>query len=182
MSRLGKKPIPVPAGVDVKIEDGRITVKGPKGELVRDFDAKLLKMEKTAEGLVITPQKQNWKILALWGTYASHAKNMMKGVTGGFSKVLVIEGIGFRAQTEGKQLVLNLGFSHPVKMAIPEGIEIKVEKNKINISGFNKELVGQTAATIRSLKKPEPYKGKGIRYEKEIIRKKAGKKAVGAGS
>lgn len=179
MSRIGKKPIMVPDGVEIKIENGKVGVKGPKGELVRFFKPDIsVKLE--GRTLVLKPVKPDTDkgIRALWGTYASHIINMIEGVIKGFSKSLVIEGVGFRAQLDGRDLVLNLGFSHPVRKSIPPGIEIRVEKNKILVSGNDKELVGQTAAEIRALKKPEPYKGKGIRYEDEVVRRKAGKKSV----
>lgn len=179
MSRIGKKPIAIPDGVEIRNEAGKITVKGPKGELARVFKSQI-NFEIKDRSVVLKPAKPepDKSVLALWGTYASHLKNMIEGVSGGFSKTLLIEGIGFRAQAEGKNLVLNLGFSHPVKKSVSAGIEIKIEKNKITVSGLDKELVGQTAAEIRMLKKPEPYKGKGIRYENEVVRRKAGKKAA----
>ncbi len=179
MSRIGKKPIIIPAGVDVKVEGNKFSAKGPLGVLERVFD-KSISIKKEDNIVVLTPQKKGVETNALWGTYASLVKSMVEGVSKGFSKTLVVEGIGFRAQLEGKTLVMNLGFSHQIKMPAPEGIDIKVEKNKIEVSGIDKQLVGQTAATIRAYKKPEPYKGKGIRYENEIIRRKAGKKAVGS--
>ncbi|MBU1179209.1 50S ribosomal protein L6 [Patescibacteria group bacterium] len=183
MSRLGKKPIIIPEGIEVKIENGKVNVGGPKGELVKIFKDSIISIDKKDGCLELRPKKENTQSAALWGTYASHLTNMIEGVISGFSKNLLIEGIGYKAQIDGsgKKLILNLGFSHPVEMVIPEGISVKVEKNKMEISGIDKELVGETAARIRALKKPEPYKGKGIRYENEVIRRKAGKKAVGAG-
>jgi large subunit ribosomal protein L6 len=178
MSRLGKKPITIPEGVEIKIEDGKVYVKGPKGELERCFDTSV-NIKKEDNFIKVAPKEKSTHCFALWGTYVSHIKNMIEGVTEGFSKNLIMEGVGFKAQIEGSDLVLNLGFSHPVTMIIPEGIDVNVEKNKIQVSGINKELVGETAAKIRAFKKPEPYKGKGIRYENEVIRRKAGKKAVG---
>lgn len=177
MSRIGKKPIAIPEGVEVKAEKGRVSVKGPKGQLERVFDDSIKII--IEDGFVkLAPVSEAEKSSALWGTYASHVQNMIEGVLNGFTKNLIIEGIGYKAATEGKNLVLSLGFSHPVKMPIPAGLEIKTEKNKITVSGADKEAVGQTAAKIRALKKPEPYKGKGIRYENEIVRRKAGKKAI----
>jgi len=180
MSRLAKKPIIIPEGVSVEISDSKITVSGPKGKLERAFDLMLVKIEKKDNSLNLFLGRQTSQAGMLLGTYASHIKNMIAGVTGGFSKNLIIEGIGYRAQLEGRNLVLSLGYSHPVKMAVPDGIEIKIEKNKIFVSGTDKELVGEAAAKIRACKKPEPYKGKGIRYENEIIRRKSGKKTVAA--
>lgn len=179
MSRIGKKPIIIPEGVDVKIEGGKVLVKGPLGELERVFGNVIL-IEKEGNVVKLTPQKMGVRYNALWGTYASLVNGMIEGVSKGFSKKLVIEGIGYKAQVEGEVLVLNLGFSHPVKMNIPQGVDIKVEKNKMEVSGIDKQLIGEIAATIRAFKKPEPYKGKGIRYEDEVIIRKAGKKAVGS--
>lgn len=178
MSRIGKKPIIIPGGVEVKIEGGKVFVKGPLGELERVFD-KVILIKKEDDVIKLTLQKKSVKANALWGTYASLISGMVEGVSRGFSKKLIVEGIGYKAQIEGRVLVLSLGFSHPIKVSIPEGVDIKVDKNKIEVSGIDKQLVGETAATIRASKKPEPYKGKGIRYENEVIRRKAGKKAVG---
>jgi large subunit ribosomal protein L6 len=177
MSRIGKKPILIPAGVEVKINDGVFSAKGPKGENSRifknDIDIAI------NDGIItLNPVRQTKELSALWGTYASHIQNMIKGVTDGFEKKLIIEGIGFKAQLDGANLVLSLGLSHPVKKEIPQGIKVTTEKSLITISGIDKEKVGQFSAEVRALKKPEPYKGKGIRYENEIIRRKAGKKAT----
>jgi len=180
MSRIGKKPIEIPKEVTVNIEGQVIRVKGPKGELKRDFKRDMIDIKVEGDLVKLELKKKNIQAQALWGTYASHIKNMIDGVTSGFSKGLIIEGIGYKAQAEGKNLILNLGFSHSVKMPIPNEIEMSMEKNKIRISGIDKELVGEIAAKIRLLKKPEPYKGKGIRYENEIVRRKAGKRAVGS--
>lgn len=184
MSRIGKKPIIIPEGVEVKMENGALGVKGPLGETRRVFkgdisisvdkDKKEINLKPSAEKKISRPKE----VSALWGTYASHIRNMVLGVTKGFSKSLVIEGVGYRASKEGSTLVLSLGFSHPVKVQIPQGIDSKIEKNIITLSGVDKEQVGAFAAKIKALKKPEPYKGKGIRYEGEIIRHKAGKKAA----
>jgi len=178
MSRLGKKPIKIPEGVDVEIKNSVVSVKGPKGMLDRDFND-FVKIDKQDKIIQLSPVSKNERAKAFWGTYTSHLRNMIEGVKNGFSKKLILEGVGFRVSLEGQELVFNVGFSHPVNFKIPEGIEIKVEKNNIEVSGIDKQLVGQTAAEIRALKKPEPYKGKGIRYKDEVIRRKAGKKAVG---
>ncbi|MDD5033020.1 MAG: 50S ribosomal protein L6 [Candidatus Pacebacteria bacterium] len=175
MSRLGKKPILIPDNVEVRIEKGEVFVKGPLGEIQRKF-GNAISMKIEDKSVMLEPVKLNSSTNALWGTYASHVKNMIDGVSKGFSKELIIEGIGYRVQAEGTGLVFNIGFSHPVKMEIPKGISVKLEKNKMLISGIDKEIVGQTAATIRALKKPEPYKGKGIRYIDEVVRRKSGKK------
>jgi large subunit ribosomal protein L6 len=179
MSRLGKKPILIPSGVEVKIDGEIVSVKGPKGELKRLFKNDV-NISLNDNEMVLSPSRNSKEVMALWGTYVSHLKNMIDGVTKGFEKKLVIEGIGFRAQLEGKNLVLNLGFSHPIKIGIPDDLKAQVEKNIISILGADKEKVGALSAKIRALKKPEPYKGKGIRYENEIIRRKAGKKAATA--
>jgi len=182
MSRLGKKPIIIPEGVEVNFKDNLLTVKGPLGQISRSFkDDIVISVEK--DKIILNPNttkkiRRAKEVSSLWGTYASHIRNMIKGVVQGFNKVLVIEGVGYRATKEGSTLVLNLGFSHPVKMAIPAGIDLKLEKNMILISGPDKEQVGMFAAQVRALKKPEPYKGKGIRYQDEFIKHKAGKKAV----
>lgn len=182
MSRLGKKPIIIPEGVQVKFEKGILTAKGPKGETSRAFkDDIVISIDKDKIILKISEAKKfrhAKEVSALWGTYGSHIRNMVKGAAEGFSKILAIEGIGYKAQKEGEILVLSLGFSHPVKVTIPKNIDLKTEKNTIIIFGADKEEVGAFASKVRALKKPEPYKGKGIRYQGEVVRHKAGKKAV----
>lgn len=181
MSRLGKKPIEIPVGVEVKKTDGKISVKGPLGCVERSFRNLVdISIGNADRNIKLKPRKKDKLSLDLWGTYVSHIRNMITGVVSGYSKILIIEGIGYKAAMDGRDLVLSLGLSHPVRVAAPAGLEIKTEKNKITIFGIDKELVGQTTATIRALKKPEPYKGKGIRYEGEIIKRKAGKKAAGS--
>ena len=181
MTAIGEKPTRIPEGVTVEKQDGRVVVRGPKGMLERAF-RKDIAITPGEHEIAVSIPKPFRGDTALRGTYASHLKNMMHGVVNGYEKKLLIEGIGFRAQLQGTDLVLSLGFSHPVIVRQPEGITLTVEKNKISVSGIDKEKVGQTAAHIRSLKKPEPYKGKGIRYENEVIRRKAGKKAASATS
>lgn len=178
MSRVGKQPIQIPEGVEVKLDNDFVIVKGSKGELKNEIRSEI-KVEIKDKEIKLKPVKFHKGTQALWGTYRSHIANMIEGVTKGFEKKLEIQGVGYRANLEGKDLVLSLGFSHPIKMKAPEGIEFKVEKNAITISGIDKQLVGQVAAEIRSKRKPEPYKGKGIRYEGEVVRRKAGKKVVG---
>jgi large subunit ribosomal protein L6 len=177
MSRLAKKPILVPEKTEIKILDGVVSVKGPLGELKKSYSSKV-KIALTPEGVMVTADKLNPETKSFLGTYVSHIRNMIKGVNSGFSKKLIIEGIGFKAEVKGAELILNLGFSHPVKVLIPAGLKVVVEKGAMTVSGFDKELVGEYAAKIRSLKKPEPYKGKGIRYEGEVIKMKQGKKTV----
>ena len=177
MSRLAKRPIAIPAKTEVTVGGGLVTVKGPKGTLTKPLN-RLVKIEVGAEGVQVAPNAESLAARATLGTYASHVRNMIEGVNKGFAKKLLVEGVGYKWDVQGKNLNLALGFSHPVKVAIPEGLTVAVEKGALNISGFNKELVGQFAADVRALKKPEPYKGKGIRYEGEIIRRKQGKKAA----
>ena len=178
MSRIGKQLIQIPEGVEVKLDNDLVIVKGPKGELKNQIRQEI-KVEINDKEIELKPVIFRKGTQALWGTYRSHIANMIQGVTQGFEKKLEIVGVGYRANLEGKDLVLNLGYSQPIKMNASEGIEFKAEKNIITVSGIDKQLVGQIAAEIREKRKPEPYKGKGIRYEDEIVRRKAGKKAVG---
>lgn len=177
MSRLAKRPIALPPKTEVSVAAGTISVKGPKGTLTRPAH-RLIQLEVGAEGVQVSPKSDTQEGRALLGTYASHIRNMLQGVTTGFTKKLLIEGVGFKWDVQGKTLTLSLGFSHPVKMAIPEGLTVTADKGALTIAGFDKELVGQFAADVRAQKEPEPYKGKGIRYEKEVIRRKQGKKAA----
>lgn len=177
MSRIGKQPIQIPEGVEVKIDDNLVVVKGPKGELTQELHPEIAIEIKDKEVLVKLAEKSK-KSSAIWGTYRALIGNMIEGVTKGFEKRLIFEGVGYRASVSGNKLVLNLGFSHPIEIETPKGIEFKVEKNTITVSGVDKQLVGEVAANIRAKRKPEPYKGKGIRYEDEVIRRKAGKKVV----
>ncbi len=178
MSRIAKNPIPIPAQTEVSLAGGILTVKGPKGTLTRPVKDDVAF---AIEGGTVTLSPKNENDIfsrALWGTYASHVKNMLAGVTGGYQKKLILEGVGFKSEVKGKELALALGFSHGVNVPIPEGIAVTAEKNVITISGIDKEAVGQFAASVRALKKPEPYKGKGFRYDGEVIRRKQGKKAA----
>ncbi|MDP2593082.1 MAG: 50S ribosomal protein L6 [bacterium] len=177
MSRIGKKIIPIPAQTEVTLTDGSFAVKGPKGVLTRNF-LPLISIEKTPEGIVLKPKEETVFSKMLWGTYSSHIQNMIKGVVTPYEKKLILEGVGFRAEVKGKDIVMQLGFSHPVSVAIPEGIAVVVEKSLITVSGIDKEQVGQFAARLRDKKKPEPYKGKGMRYEDEVVRRKEGKKTA----
>jgi len=176
MSRVGKKPIEIPAGVDVEIDGRFIKVKGSKGDLDFKLPDKKLKFKKEDNNLYILRQDESKRIKSLHGLSRSIVGNMIIGVKEGYSKKLVIEGVGYRAQVKDKELVLQLGFSHPVSYTIPEGIQIEVlETKEILVSGIDKAKVGEVAAEIRDFYKPEPYKGKGISYEGEKIRRKAGK-------
>ena len=177
MSRLAKRPITIPAKTEVTVSGGLVMVKGPKGTLQKPLH-RLVTVEVGQDGVQVLPKGESLQSRALIGTFASHIKNMIGGVNTGFSKKLLIDGVGYKWDVQGKTLNLALGFSHPVKVAIPEGLTVKAEKGALDISGFDKELVGQFAADIRAMKKPEPYKGKGIRYDGEVIRRKQGKKAA----
>jgi large subunit ribosomal protein L6 len=178
MSRIGKQTVIVPAGTEVKLSGVTFTAAGPKGTLTRDFPGKVDILINGSE-ITFAPQVSNDRTVnALWGTYASHVKNMIEGVNAGFTKKLILEGVGFKSDVAGTVLNLALGFSHPVKVEIPAGLTVTAEKNNITITGIDKELVGQFTASIRSMKKPEPYKGKGFRYSDEVIRRKQGKKAA----
>lgn len=177
MSRLAKRPIQIPAKTEVTVGSGVVAVKGPKGTLQKPLH-RAVSVEVGPEGVQVSPKNDSLEARALIGTYASHIRNMVAGVNQGFAKKLLIEGVGFKWDVQGKTLNLSLGFSHPVKVAIPEGLTVTAEKGVLTIAGFDKELVGQFSADVRSLKKPEPYKGKGIRYEGEVIRRKQGKKAA----
>ena len=177
MSRLAKNPIAIPSGVTVTVADNTVTVKGAKGELVRSFDP-VVTVSVDGETVVVSKNADDVYARSLWGTVASHVKNMIQGVTQGYEKKLILEGVGFKSAVSGKSLDLALGFSHPVKVEIPANLTVTAEKNVISISGTDKELVGQFSAYVRSLKKPEPYKGKGFRYDDETIRRKQGKKSA----
>jgi len=177
MSRISKQPIVIPTGVTV-IRNGKdITIAGAKGSLTRTFLPEI-KIEISPTEIIVTNSEETIFTKALVGTYASHLKNMILGVTEGFTKKLILEGVGYKVAVNGNQIDMALGFSHPVKLEIPKGLTVTAEKNVTTITGFDKDLVGLFAAKLRSLKKPEPYKGKGMRYEGEIIRRKEGKKNV----
>lgn len=174
MSRIGKRSIPIPKEVEIHIEGDRLSVKGPKGELTRSIHPKIR----------ITPDNDTIKVAvdgisrkdnALHGLFGALVSNMVIGVTRGFQKSLEIVGVGYRAEAKGRTAVFNVGYSSPVNFDLPDGIDMNVDKNTITLSGSDKELLGRTAAKIRALRPPEPYKGKGIKYADEMIRRKAGK-------
>jgi len=177
MSRIGKKEIEIPEKTEVVIVNGELRVKGPLGELVRKLRPEIAVKQ---ENNIITLEKVEDTVFtrALWGTYASHISNMIAGVNKPFEKKLIVEGVGFKSNVKGEDLVMSLGFSHDVIIAIPKDLTVTAEKNIITISGIDKERVGSFTADIRVKKKPEPYKDKGIRYEGEIIRRKQGKKTA----
>ena len=175
MSRIGRLPVAIPAGVEVSVAEGNVvTVKGPKGTLERALPTEMeIKVE---DGHVVVARPNDLKKMkSLHGLTRSLIHNMVVGVSEGYTKTLEVNGVGYRAAKQGKKLTLNLGYSHPVEMEDPEGIETKVDGNKISVSGISKEKVGQFAAEIRDKRRPEPYKGKGIKYDTEVIRRKVGK-------
>ena len=178
MSRIGRMPIDVPAGVTIDVkEDNVVTVKGPKGTLTSQFD-KDMKISKEGEQFIVSRPTEQKRHKALHGLTRTLVNNMVLGVSEGFEKALSVQGVGYRAQKQGKKLILTLGYSHPVEMEEPEGIEYDVPNpNSIIVKGIDKQLVGEFAANIRATRKPEPYLGKGIRYAGEYVRRKAGKSA-----
>ena len=178
MSKVGKLPVALPAGVNVTVANGVITVKGPKGELKQSFHDEIdIKVEGTE--VVLTTKNNAKQTNAYHGLYRSLINNMVKGVTEGFTKTLVITGVGYRAEVKGKELVMNLGYSSDYIAIIPEGLTVVATPDgKLTISGIDKQLVGEFSSQVRKLRKPEPYKGKGIRYETETIRRKVGKTGV----
>lgn len=182
MSRIGRMPVTIPTAVKVKQDGGKISVEGPKGKLSHEVPD-VLKVSIAGTTLTVARSSDESRIKALHGLHRALIANMVKGVEAGFSKELEIVGIGYRAQVQGKTLTLNVGFSHPVVLAIPEGITVQAPKpTALTISGPDKHGVGQFAANIRRVAPPEPYKGKGIKYANEVIRRKAGKAATGAGA
>ena len=177
MSRIGNKPILLPADVNVTVVDNNVTVKGPKGELSFDFDKNLSLVVEGNELHVKRPNDSKW-MKTIHGTTRALVHNMVEGVSKGFTKILEINGVGYRATLQGNKVVLNVGYSHQVELEVPAGLKVELPKNTvINISGIDKQLVGQFAAEIREVRKPEPYKGKGIKYSDEHIRRKEGKTA-----
>lgn len=179
MSRIGKLPIEIPESVKVDIEGTHLKVIGPKGELSYKFRS-VIKVEMKDQNILVSVKRETRNSAGYFGLTRTLISNMIHGVTEGFEKKLEFHGVGYRVALEGRDLVMHLGFSHPVRYIPREGIEIKVEKNVISVFGIDKQLVGQTAAEIREFKKPEPYKGKGIKYEDERIKRKAGKAAAKA--
>lgn len=177
MSRIAKKPIQIPPKTEASFSGGVMTVKGPLGTLTKTFRP-YIGIAINDGAITLTLESNTLQARALWGTYASHIKNMIAGVNKPYEKKLIIEGIGFKADVKGTNLVLALGFSHPVTVPIPADIKVVSEKNTLTVSGIDCEKVGQFAAVVRALRKPEPYLGKGIRYVDEVIRRKQGKKAA----
>lgn len=175
MSRVGRQPIPLPSQVSIEIEGAHVTVKGPKGELSRDLPAEMQIRVENGEVLVTRPSDAP-QHRALHGLTRTLVANMVTGVDSGFTKTLELHGVGYRAQRQGEKVVLTVGFSHPVEVTAPPGVELEVDgTNRIHVRGIDKELVGHVAAEVRAVRPPEPYKGKGIRYAGERVRRKAGK-------
>ena len=174
MSRIGKKPIAIPKGVEVRFEGDRLKVKGPKGELNLNVHPDV-KLDIEDNSIAVSVVDETRESRSIHGLFRVLIDNMVTGVTKGFEKILEIVGVGYRAELKGRTAVFNLGYSHPINFELPEGIDAKIEKTKITLSGIDRELLGMTAAKIRSFRKPEPYKGKGIKYAGEMIRRKAGK-------
>jgi large subunit ribosomal protein L6 len=177
MSRIGKQVITLPEKTEMQVKGTSVMIKGPLGEITRAFDP-IIAISLNGRDITLLPTKETLESRALWGTYASHLKNMVNGVNKPFERKLILEGIGYKSEVKGDEINFALGFSHPVKVKIPTGLKVTAEKNLITISGVNKEEVGGFAAQIRALKKPEPYKGKGMRYDDETIKRKQGKKTA----
>lgn len=177
MSRIGKNAIEIPEKTEVTVVDGVLSVKGPLGTISKKAHS-LVKIMVDGKEVRVEPANTSKLARSLWGTFAAHLRNMIAGVNKKYQKKLILEGIGYRIEMQGKDIKFSVGFSHPVIMPVPEGIEVLIEKNVITVSGIDKDEVGQFAAVIRAVKKPEPYKGKGIRYEGEFVRRKQGKKAA----
>lgn len=181
MSKLAKKPIAIPEGVEIKESNGALEVKGKQGTMTLPI-LPFVQVNLAGHEAILKTFGTHKQARANWGTMAALFKNSLKGTVEGFNKILELEGIGFRATMEGNDLVLNVGLTHPIKFAPPAGIKITVEKGTVNISGIDRSLVGLVAAQIRKLKPPEPYKGTGIHYKGEVIRRKAGKKVAAGGA
>lgn len=182
MSLIGKKPIPVESGAKVSIAGQTVTVEGGKTRLSFDFDRELaVELDDDGKNVLVTRVTETKKAKALHGTTRAIISNMIEGVTKGFSRELEVVGVGWNAQLQGKTVVLNVGYAHPRKVNVPDGVNVEIQQNKIKVTGPDKQLVGQTAAAIRSQRKPEPYNGKGIKYSDEVIIRKQGKAFAGGG-
>lgn len=181
MSRIGKQPINLPAGVTTTVTGDVVVVKGPKGELTQKLHS--VAVVEVADNVlnVMVKNPNDKKQRAIWGLMRSLLQNMVTGVTEGFSKKLEFNGVGYKVAVSGSNVNMSLGYSHPIVFPLPQGITAEAEKNVLKLTGFDKHLVGETAAQIRKLRKPEPYKGKGVKYDSEVIRRKAGKAAKAAG-
>jgi large subunit ribosomal protein L6 len=177
MSRIGKQIITLPEKTEFTQTGNVVSVKGPLGELSKSFNP-IIEVVLNGRDITLVPKRETLESRALWGTYASHMKNMVSGVNKPFEKKLILEGIGYKSEVKGDSITFALGFSHPVVVPVPAGLKVTAEKNSITVSGIDKEAVGEFAAKLRALKKPEPYKGKGMRYSDEVIKRKQGKKSA----
>lgn len=177
MSRVGKKPIALPEKTEITISGSTMTVKGPNGSLAREIPA-VLDVVVTGREVQVSPKKDAPASSVMWGTFSSHLKNMIEGVVTPFVRKLLIEGVGYKWEVKGETLHLNIGFSHPIDLKIPKDVKIVIEKGVFVATSINKDSIGQFVSQVRALRKPEPYKGKGIRYETEVIRRKEGKKTT----
>jgi large subunit ribosomal protein L6 len=177
MSRIGKQVFEIKAGTTVTLSGNVLSVKGKLGEIKREIDLNTIDVKIEDNKITLSPKRNDKKAKSLWGTYGAHIRNMLKGVETIYEKTLLVEGVGYKWELLGKQVKLALGFSHPVLVDIPEGLTIAIEKLTMKISGIDKDKVGMFAKNIRALKEPEPYKGKGIRYSDEVIRRKQGKRS-----
>ncbi len=180
MSKIGQLPIAIPSGVTLEINGGTVNISGPKGKLEVNFKKDLLDVKIEEGNVVVSPKKESKIARSVWGTTRMLISNNIKGVTEGWKKQLELVGTGYRSEVQGNKLVLTVGYSHPVNIEAPEGITFKVEKSVINVDGIDKQVVGQVSANIRASRPPEPYKGKGVKYVGEVIRRKAGKAAKAA--
>lgn len=180
MSKIGQLPIKIPAGVAIEVKEKMVNITGPKGELSTNFLNNLLNIEIKDNELIVSIKKDNKNSRSVWGTTRMLLANNVTGVTDGWKKQLELVGTGYRSEVQGDTLVLTVGYSHPVNVKAPKGITFRVEKNIVNVDGVDKQLVGQVAANIRSSRPPEPYKGKGVKYVDEVVRRKAGKAAKAA--
>ena len=174
MSRIGKMPIPIPKGVQVDLKDDLLLVKGPKGQLQRKIHPKI-KIDTANGQIIVTVIEQSRESNAFQGLFRSLIANMVHGVSQGFEKSLEIVGVGYRAELSGRTATFHLGYSHPINFDLPEGVDAQIDRTRVTLTSIDKELLGQTAATIRGFRKPEPYKGKGVKYVDEVIKRKAGK-------
>ena len=177
MSRIGKQIIILPTNTEITLSGHSVSIKGPLGELSKTFNP-IIEVKVNDREVTLTPKRETLESRALWGTYAAHLKNMVAGVNKPFERKLILEGIGYKSEVKGDIVNLALGFSHPVNVQVPAGLKVTAEKNLITVSGMNKEAVGEFTAKLRALKKPEPYKGKGMRYDDEVIKRKQGKKSA----
>lgn len=175
MSRIGKKPIKIPSGTKLEIKEGLLTVTGPKGSISKNFQS-YVDFDINENEVILSIKDENNK--PIWGTYASKISSMINGVNNPFSKKLILEGIGYKSEVKGDKIVMALGFSHPVELIIPKGLTVTAEKNVITVTGVDKEEVSRFARDLRDQKRPEPYKGKGMRYDGEVIKRKQGKKSA----